>query len=131
MITTKFEVPDIDSFLRLRKITGLGPRSREAAEHGLPNSLFAISILDGETIIGMGRVIGDGGLNFEIVDIAVDPKYQGQGLGKQIMTHIMNYLNENAPAGCYISLIANIPALYEKFGFKKTSPEAEGMYIRK
>lgn len=131
MVTTKFETPDIDSFLRLRKVTGLSVRSHKAAERGLPNSLFAVSILDGETIIGMGRVIGDGGLNFEIVDVAVDPDYQGQGLGKQIMTHIMNYLDENAPEGCYISLIADVPTLYEKFGFKRTAPRSEGMYIRK
>ncbi len=131
MFTTKFQPPDTENFLRLRKITGLSPRSNKAAELGLQNSLFAVTIFDEEKVIGMGRVVGDGGLNFEIVDIAVDPEYQGKGFGKQIMTNIMNYLDDNAPEGCYISLIADVPALYEKFGFKKTAPKAEGMCIRK
>jgi len=55
---------------------------------GLPNSLYAVQFrLDGE-LIAMGRVIGDGGCFFQIVDIAVDPAHQGQGLGRRIMEHI-------------------------------------------
>ena len=131
MPSIKFETPDVENFLRLRKITGLSPRSEKAARIGLHHSLFAVTIFNKEIPIGMGRVVGDGGLNFEIVDVAVDPEYQGQGFGSQIMTHIMRYLDENAPEGCYISLIADVPTIYEKFGFKRTSPNAEGMYLRK
>jgi ribosomal protein S18 acetylase RimI-like enzyme len=123
-------IPDIESYLRLREIAGLSPRSREAAELGLPNSLFAVSIYNGDKLIGMGRIVGDGGCNFEVVDIAVNPQHQGQGLGRQIMENIMAYLNTNAPAGSYISLIADVPELYEKFGFKKCSPKSEGMYLQ-
>ena len=72
-------IPDVEGYLHLRKITGLSPRSRKAFEIGLPNSLFAVSIFDKEMLIGMGRVVGDGGCNFEVVDIAVDPQYQARG----------------------------------------------------
>ena len=131
MFEFTFETPNIEDFLRLRKIVNLSPRSREAAEKGLHNSLFAVTIYTNNQAIGMGRVVGDGGLNFEIVDIVVDPAFQGQGLGRKIMEHIMDYLDNNAPKGCYISLIADVPALYEKFGFKKCEPDAYGMFIRK
>lgn len=131
MIQTKFQPPDINNYLRLRQIAGLSSRSPNAAEAGLPNSLFAVTLFDNDLPIGMGRIVGDGGLNFEIVDIAVDPKYQGKGYGRLIMTHIMEFLHDKAPEGCYISLIADVPALYEKFGFKKCSPSSEGMYLRK
>lgn len=79
----------------------------------------------------MGRVVGDGGCNFEVVDIAVDPKYPGGGLGKQIMEEIMNYLDAEAPSGSFISLIADAPGLYEKFGFQKITSSAQAMYIKK
>ena len=59
-----------------------------AAAIGLPNSLYAVQVFDGANVVGMGRVIGDGGLFFQVVDIAVLPAYQGQGLGKQIMAAI-------------------------------------------
>ena len=81
--------------------------------------------------VGMGRVVGDGALNFEIVDIAVDPEHQGKGLGRLIMQHIMAYLDREAFEGAYITLMADVPELYEKFGFKFSSPASEGMYIVK
>lgn len=131
MIHSVERIPEVKDYLRLRSVAGMSPRSETAAAKGLPNSLFAVVVLDGETAIGMGRVVGDGGLNFEIVDIAVDPSYQGQGWGRKIMEAIMAYLDREAPQGCYISLIADVPEFYEKFGFKRCAPEAEGMFIRK
>ena len=78
----------------------------------------------------MGNIVGYGALNFEIVNIAVDPKYQKQGFGRIIMEHIVAYLEKAAPV-CSIRLMADVPALYEKFGFVLARPESEGMYIIK
>lgn len=127
-------VAPLADFLRLRQITGLTPRSRAAAKAGLPLSLFGVHILAddrlaGESVIAMGRVVGDGALNFELVDIAVDPDYQGRGLGSAIMSAIMEYLDEAAPKGAYITLMADVPELYLKFGFKLSRPASEGMYL--
>jgi ribosomal protein S18 acetylase RimI-like enzyme len=124
-------VASVEDFLRLRQISGLSPRSREAAEKGLPNSLYGIHIQTRSTTIAMGRVVGDGALNFEIVDVAVAPTFQGQGLGRVVMEHIMSYLDREALPSAYITLMADVPELYEKFGFKLSSPESEGMYMLK
>lgn len=124
-------VPPVEDFLRLREISGLTPRPREAAEKALPNSLYGVHVKKGEQIVGMGRVVGDGALNFEIVDVAVEPDHQGNGLGRGVMEHIMEYLDEQAPKGALISLMADVPALYEKFGFRLMRPDSEGMYIFK
>lgn len=80
----------------------------------------------------MGRVIGDGGCFLQIVDIAVRPDYQGQGLGKVIMNELMDYLKRETPADAYVSLIADQPAdkLYLKYGFRYTAPDSLGMYLR-
>ncbi len=82
----------------------------------------------GAETVGMGRVVGDGALNFEIVDIAVDPAHQGKGLGIMIMQSIMDYLDAEAPSGAYITLMADVPKPYEKFGFRLSRPKSEGMY---
>jgi ribosomal protein S18 acetylase RimI-like enzyme len=131
MIKLVEKIPGAEDYTRLRAVTGMSPRSFIAAERGLSKSLFAVVVVDGETTVGMGRIVGDGGLNFEIVDIAVDPTYQGQGWGRKIMEAIMDYLDKEAPQGCYISLIADVPEFYEKFGLKRCTPRAEGMFIRK
>ncbi len=80
-------------------------------------------------VVGMGRIVGDGVLNFEIVDVAVDPDHQGKGLGRRIMGALMYWLGKHAPAGAYITLIADVPELYEKFGFRCVRPESEGMSL--
>ena len=125
-------VPAVDDFLRLRRVSGLSERSPEAARAGLPNSLFAVTIYNSAgSAVAMGRVVGDGGCNFEVVDIAVDPPCQGLGLGRQVMTHISEYLDKHVPAGSYISLIADTPWLYEKFGFDYCAPALHGMQRKK
>lgn len=80
----------------------------------------------------MGRVIGDGGLNFDVVDVAVHPRYQRQGLGMRIMTELMEYIDKVAPDSAYVSLLADddAPKLYEKFGFEFTAPKTVGMAFK-
>lgn len=123
--------PSVDDFLRLRKISGLSEKSRPAAELGLPNTWFAVTVQhDGKTV-GMGRVIGDGGTAFQITDMAVEPAHQGKGLGKMIMQALVNHIHAHAPETAYISLIADGEAkhLYAQFGFEPVAPRSIGMAL--
>jgi ribosomal protein S18 acetylase RimI-like enzyme len=123
------EIPAVEEYRQLRVVCGLSPKSAEAASRGLPNSLFATAIRDRGTLIAMGRVVGDGGCNYEVVDVAVHPDYQRQGLGSRIMAAVMAWIEEHAPESAYVSLIADhhSPALYSKFGFEPTAPVSIGM----
>ncbi len=122
-------LPSADEYRSLREICGLSPKTAEAAARGLPNSLYCALLRDGERLVAMGRVIGDGGCNFEVVDVAVHPDYQRRGLGGQIMQAVSAWLTDNAPTSAYVSLIADhhSPALYSKYGFKPTAPVSIGM----
>jgi ribosomal protein S18 acetylase RimI-like enzyme len=126
------ELPEVDEYCALRAACDLPPRTTAAASKGLPNSIFATTIRDQGRLIAMGRLIGDGGCNLEVVDIAVHPEYQKRGLGGFIMSEIMSYISENAPVSAFVSLIADhhSPALYSKFGFKPTAPDSIGMFFR-
>jgi ribosomal protein S18 acetylase RimI-like enzyme len=122
-------VPGIDDYLRLRDVSGLSPFSRKAAEKGLPNSIFGVCLMNGDAVVGMGRIIGDGGCFFQVTDIAIMPEYQGKGLGKMIMAALTGYIESQLPKTAYISLIADVPAnrLYQQFGFAETAPRSVGM----
>ena len=124
--------PTIEEYRDLRARSGLSAKTAEAAERGLPNTIFAVVIeRDGKTI-GMGRVIGDGGTAFQVTDIAVLGEYRGKGLGKRIVAALVGWLKANAPKSAYVSLIADGPAkdLYAQYGFKETAPVSVGMYMR-
>lgn len=130
MVIIKFEAPQVEEYCDLRVSAGMSPKSIEAARKGLPHACFNITIYDNESLIAMGRVIGDGGTVFQIVDIAVDKGYQGRGYGRIIMEEIMTYIENVAEKGTYVSLMTDYPAdkLYEKFGFISTEPYSKGMY---
>ncbi|MYT74505.1 MULTISPECIES: GNAT family N-acetyltransferase [unclassified Streptomyces] len=115
--------PSVEVFRRLRTDAGLSDRSPEAAAVALPNTWFGVLLRHRVEPIGMGRIIGDGGTAFQIVDICVHPGHQGRGLGRRIMEALTEELERRAPSSAYVSLIADGPAkfLYGKFGFVETS----------
>lgn len=121
--------PGIDDYRRLRSVAGLSPKSAEAAMRGLANTLYGVSVLDGERAVGMGRIIGDGGCFFVVVDIAVQPEFQKRGLGKRIMEALDAWLRANAPESSNVSLFADGDAkhLYAKYGFVEAGPVSVGM----
>ncbi|MEI5101129.1 GNAT family N-acetyltransferase [Streptomyces sp. PmtG] len=123
------ETPSVQAYLHLRAASGLSPRTVEQATAGLPHTWHAVTVYAEGEPVGMGRVVGDGGCVFQIVDMAVLPAHQGQGLGKRVMAALVDALERRAPAGAYVSLIADGDArfLYEKFGFRDTAPESIGM----
>ncbi|RIP37370.1 N-acetyltransferase [Staphylococcus gallinarum] len=132
MIEIRHEHPQVEAYCDLRLAAGMSSKSYEAAKKGVANALFDVTLYDSDQLIAMGRVIGDGGTAFQIIDIAVAQDYQGQGHGRTIMEHIMTYIESVAEQGSYVSLIADYPAdkLYEKFGFTTTEPRSGGMYIK-
>ena len=120
-------VPAAEDFCRLRNIAGLSHRPLEAVEKALPGSCYGVHVLYQGVPVGMGRIVGDGALNLEIVDVAVDPDHQGKGLGRGIMEKIVAWLDGHVCKGAYVTLMADVPELYEKFDFKSVRPESEGM----
>nr|WP_315024579.1 GNAT family N-acetyltransferase [uncultured Aminipila sp.] len=110
----------------------MSPKDEVASETGLKNSIFIATLRDFDKLVGMGRIIGDKGCFYHIVDIAVTPSHQGKRLGKLIMSEINKYLDHNIPKSSYVSLIADVPAdrLYKKFGFEYSEPKSVGMAKR-
>ncbi|MGH1330585.1 MAG: GNAT family N-acetyltransferase [Paracoccaceae bacterium] len=127
----KSSVPSAVDFCRLRAAAGMTPRSEAAAEAGLPGTLHGVLALVEGRVIGMGRIIGDGGLVYHICDMAVEPDFQGRGIGRAIMAGLMAHLREIIPAEAYVNLLADGPArfLYGEFGFELTEPETRGMAV--
>ena len=133
---------DIDSFrVRQRLATisccesdqGCHLAARTEASAGLHGSWFAVHVVHeptGETV-GMGRVLGDGGWYFHVIDMAVLPEHQRRGLGDVILTALLDRIREHAPKGAFVSLLADPPgvALYTCHGFVATSPISDGMAL--
>ena len=126
--------PDVDDYLTLRSRSGLSPKTREQAVAALPGSWAAchvVEVASGRTV-GMGRVLGDGGWYFHVVDMAVLPEHQRRGLGDAVLTSLLDRIRAQAPPGAYVNLLADVAgrALYARHGFAETAPASVGMALR-
>jgi ribosomal protein S18 acetylase RimI-like enzyme len=131
--TITHDIPTVETYRHLRQASGLSPKTLEAASRGLPNSLFAVQVLSAGETVAMGRVIGDGGTFYQVVDISVLPEHQGRGLGKTVMREISAYIEREVPPSAYVSLLADGEAyrLYQQYGFALTAPASVGMALKK
>ncbi len=123
-------LPTVNEYIRLRDSVGWWKTDENATYKALKNSRFSVVAVEYGTAIGCGRIIGDGGLYFYIQDLIVYPDFQGKGLGKAMMTELMNYIYSSAKAGAFVGLMAakGIEKYYEPFGFKTRDTDAPGMY---
>ncbi|HUQ58432.1 GNAT family N-acetyltransferase [Lentzea sp.] len=127
------EPPAVDDYLRLRKESGLSERTRDQAEKGVNGAWAACHVVhveSGETA-GMGRVLGDGGWYFHIIDMAVLPHHQRKGIGDAVLTALLDHIDAQAP-GAYVNLLADPPGrrLYARHGFVESAPGSIGMRRR-
>ena len=127
------QIPSVETYRHLRQAAGLSEKTLEAAVRGLPHTLFGVQIHCNGEPVAMGRVVGDGGCFFQVVDIAVLPEHQGRGLGKAVMHEIAGYIEREVPESGYVSLLADGRAyqLYQQFGFALTAPASVGMGLKK
>lgn len=125
--------PPVADYLRLRTEAGLSVRTAAQAEAALPGSWAACHVVssDGE-VVGMGRLLGDGGWYFHVVDMAVLPTHQRRGIGDAVLGALLARVREVAPPGAYVNLLADPPGrrLYERHGFAETAPGSVGMALR-
>lgn len=98
----------------------------------MEHSLYLVSVYEEETLIGLGRIVGDGGITFAVTDIMVDKRYQRQGIADQIADMMDQWIEQNADENSFIMLLANKPAdlLYKKHRFDYLDDNMVGMLRR-
>lgn len=118
----------VDEFMEMRKSIGWGCRDREVLVVALANSLFSVCAVKRDEIVGFGRLIGDSGFTFYVQDVMVKPAYQGQGIGKKIVSEIVEFVRENYNDCSMLCLMAakGKEPFYRQFGFIERPNETYG-----
>ena len=63
------------------------------------------------------------------MDVMVLPEHQGRGIGRAMMTHVMQYLSERSrDGGIFANLMCALgrESFYEQFGFERRPYETRG-----
>jgi ribosomal protein S18 acetylase RimI-like enzyme len=113
----KYSTDDVDweELSALYRAAPLGDKSAPHLRNVFGHSLFKCFAYEQSRLVAAGRALADGGDCSYICDIAVLPSHQGSGLGKQIVS----YLLEQSRGYKKIILYA-VPGkepFYRKFGF--------------
>lgn len=88
VIDVLYEAPSAEEFVHLRTTSRMHGRKVSTVEKAIERTLFWVILRDRGQLIGMGRVVGDGGSFVAIVDIAVHPDHQRKGYGRFILETI-------------------------------------------
>ena len=118
----------VEDYNMLREAVHWGSCKPDRVLMALSRSDFiTVAQLNGQTI-GMARAIQDG-LQALIMDVIVLPGYQGNGIGKSMMSQIMAYLGELSKGeALFVNLMSALgkEGFYEKFGFERRPNENRG-----
>lgn len=111
-----------EDFVRLRIETGFAEIPVEHARKALQNGLVNVSALYRGELVGMGRLVGDGVMYWYLQEIIVLPQFQGRGIGRLIVNHLVEYARVNSASGKFTT-VGGVSArgkepFYEKMGFE-------------
>lgn len=99
------------------EIVDWGNRPVESLRLSFEKSSFTWFAYDGEKLVGFGRSVDDGYYYAWIVDLAVLPEYQGQGIGSEILKKLETDLKPFITT--MLTAAPGKGGFYEKLGWLK------------
>ena len=101
----------------LYRIAPLGTKLPDHLQLVFSNSRFKCFVYSESLLVGAGRALADGKDTSYLCDIAVHPDYQGLGLGKEIVQHLVRFSKGHRKIILYAS--PGKEGFYASLGFKK------------
>ncbi len=114
----------------LRASIGFRQILPEQIKNGLDGSALIVSAYDQQQIVGMARLIWDGGYVALIPDVLVLPEYESQEIEYKLITQILDFLRSKLEPGFGIQV--DIKAwncredFYESLGFQLSTSKRRG-----
>ena len=104
-----------DSLSELYRVAPLGNKPASDLKISFTNSRFVVFVYAGNNLVGAGRALADGVDCSYICDVAVHPDHQGVGLGKAIISKLVEHSKSHKKIILYAA--PGKEKFYEKLGF--------------
>jgi ribosomal protein S18 acetylase RimI-like enzyme len=111
------EAVDWDALSNLYRIAPLGEKKAADLKVSFTNSRYCCLVYDGERLIGAGRALADGIDCSYICDLAVHPEYQRSGIGRGIVTRLIELSRGHRKIILYA--VPGKEAFYHMLGFRR------------
>jgi GNAT superfamily N-acetyltransferase len=108
---------DWEELSHLYQIAPLGHKAPSDLKISFSNSMFKCFVYHSGRLIAAGRALADGKDCSHICDVAVHPDYQGQGLGKEVVSKLIDFSKNHKKIILYAA--PGKEPFYRKLGFKR------------
>ena len=112
---------DLIELEQLLQAVGWGRRPLRRVKRALDNSLLKVGLWQHDPkfprLIGFARCTGDGIIDATIWDVAINPVYQGYGLGKHLMTYLMRSLKREGISRVTLFADSDVINFYKRQGW--------------
>ena len=112
---------DLIELEQLLQAVGWGRRPIRRVKRALDNSLIKVGLWQHDPkfprLIGFARCTGDGVIDATIWDVAINPVYQGYGLGKKLMSYLMRSLKREGVSRVTLFADADVIDFYKRQGW--------------
>ena len=112
---------DLIELEQLLQAVGWGRRPLRRVKRALDNSLLKVGLWQHDPkfprLIGFARCTGDGVIDATIWDVAINPVYQGYGLGKQLMEYLMKSLKREGVSRVTLFADSDVIDFYKRQGW--------------
>ena len=113
-------LPTVEEFVAVTTAVGWADAYDPAAiPASLAASLHGVVAVEGDRVIGIGRLVGDGAIYYYLQDLAVLPQWQRRGVGAAILTRLEQWIAGRAGTRTFVGLFAagESVSLYRRFGY--------------
>ena len=124
MITIrKQEIVKLEDVLHLYQAVGWTNYTNQPQmlEQALSHSLVIYLALDGDTVVGLIRLVGDGFSSVFVQDLIVLPNYQRQGIGSALMKEALEDFKEAYQVQLATEQTEKNVGFYRSMGFETLS----------
>ncbi|MFC7431675.1 MULTISPECIES: GNAT family N-acetyltransferase [unclassified Agrococcus] len=96
---------------------------------GLARSLHGVVAIDGDEVVGVGRLVGDGVRYAYVQDVMVRPDATDEGVATSIVERLLAWVDAQPGDAKVVGLFASPEAVgvYESLGFSRADDDPVGM----
>lgn len=112
---------DIEDIYELEKLSFKTPWSKKSFEEELENKMarYVVAEIEGQVVgyCGVWIIVDEG----HITNVAVHPEFRSQGIGKQLVEHLINICKDEEVYKLTLEVNTNntvAQSLYQSFGFE-------------